>query len=77
MKFRQFCEGVSRALKQHNPAVQARFDVGGDVYRNREEAEPAFSYAFKGNFRLDRRRLLGALACLLALCALLHRRKRK
>ena len=76
MKFKTFCERVSHALKTHDPAVNARFDVGGDFYRHREETSPAFSYAFKGNFRLNRRRILTACAGLLALL-LLFRRKRK
>lgn len=76
MKCREFFEGVAQALKKHDPAVQARFDVGGDFYRNREEASPAFSYALKGNFRADRRRIFAALACFLALCALLHRKRK-
>ena len=75
-KFKTFCDRVSHALKTHDPAVNARFDVGGDFYRNREETSPAFSYAFKGNFRLNRRRILTACAGLLALL-LLFRRKRK
>lgn len=76
MKFRQFCTSVAHALKKHDPAVRARFDVGGDFYRSREEAAPAFSYALKGNFRLDRRRIFTVLACFLTLSALLHRKKK-
>lgn len=76
MKFKTFCERVSHALKTHDPAVNTRFDVGGDFYRNREETSPAFSYAFKGNFRLNRRRILAACTGILAVL-LLFRRKRK
>lgn len=76
MNFKGFCTNVARALKKHDPAVNARFDVGSDFYRNREEAAPAFSYALRGSFRLDRRRIFTALACLLTLSALLHRKRK-
>lgn len=76
MKFKAFCLEAARRLRTHNPAVCARFDVGGDYFRNREEADPAFSLACKGSIRVDRRRILTACACLIALCALLHRMKK-
>lgn len=76
-KWKTFCAGVAQALRKHDPAVCTRFDVGGDFYRNREEDSPAFSYALKGNFRMDRRRILAACACLLTLFALFHPKKKR
>lgn len=75
MSVRTICSRVSAFLKRHDPAVDARFDVGASLYPSADTEEPRFAYALRGRFRIDRRRILAALGLLLAARALLRRRR--
>ena len=55
-----FLKNLTAFLRGSCPAIHRRYDVAGDVYKNREDQEPAFSYAFKGEYTLDVRHLLAA-----------------
>ena len=65
----KFFEGLAAFVKGSTPAIRRRYDVEGEVYRNRKDATPIFSYAFKGDFTLDLRHLLVGAATVAALCA--------
>lgn len=67
MRIGEICRAVSARLKRHNPAVKTNFDISGDFYSNKCEDAPAFSYAVRGGFEINRRRLLLLAALLLAL----------
>lgn len=74
MRIGEICRAVSARLKLHNPAIKTKFDLSGDFYRNKREDTPAFSYAVRGGFEINRRRLLLLAGLLLAL---LFRRGKK
>ena len=67
MRIGEICRAVSARLNRHNPAVKTKFDLSGDFYRNKCEDTPDFSYAVRGGFEINRRRLLLFAGLLLAL----------
>lgn len=75
MSVRTVCSRVSAFLKRYDPAVDAHFDVGASLYPSAADEEPRFSYALRGRFRIDRRRILAALGLLFAVHTFLHRRR--
>lgn len=74
MNGKEFFRTAAKRLRTLDPAVHTRFDFGGDVFRHRKDADPAFSYAMRGDIRIDRRKLLSGFLLLLSL--LLFRRCR-
>lgn len=67
MTGKEMIRAAAKHLRACDPALHTRFDFCGDVYRHRRDPEPAFSYALRGDVRIDRRKLLSALALLLSL----------
>ncbi len=71
---KQFPKKIFAVLRSFNPAVRRRYDVAGEVYSNPHDSDPAFAYAFKGEYKISFRQVLALLMCLGSL-VLFRRRK--
>lgn len=72
-----FLKKVARFMRGDCPTLHRRYDVSGDVYKNGQDSTPAFSYAFKGEYRMDLRHVLLILSALLVLCCGRKKDKKK
>ncbi len=59
---KRFFEKIAAFLRRYNIIYHRRYDTQGSVYTAGNEAEPKFSYTFKGNYTISIGRILGFFA---------------
>jgi hypothetical protein len=72
---KQFFQNVAHFLRTHRFSVRRRYDVAQEFYRDRDDPQPAFAYALKGEYHIDLRHILAAVGTLCTLALLLRRRR--